>query len=67
MLLFGTTSKDTCWQLALKAMAPARHIAGGRRNLILVEVKGSFAIDFKHTRISLTMINDLYVYLQGYG
>lgn len=34
MLLFGTTSKDTCWQLALKAMAPARHIAGGRRNLI---------------------------------
>jgi len=29
MLLFGTTSKDTCWLLALKAMAPARYIAGG--------------------------------------
>lgn len=29
MLLLGTTSKGTCWQSALKAMAPARHIAGG--------------------------------------
>lgn len=35
--------------------------------MILVEVEGSFAIDFKHARISLRMINDLYVYLQGYG
>lgn len=69
MLLFGTSSKDTCWQLALKGQWHLLDAlqTGQQQNLILAEVKESFVTDLKHARISLTIANDLYVYLRGYG
>lgn len=63
MLLFGTSSKDTCWQLALKGQWHLLDTLqrAQRQNLILAEVKESFAIDLNYARISVTIAHDLYV------